>query len=238
VSRALGGVKLTTWERAHGAFSPVLPRSARLRTPGDKITKLVDVVAAPSADALYVSLASAWRDPSDVVVGGREAPTVVSDPAAWPALDDTGRMMFCDLASYIPGDSMVKLDRASMAVALEARVPLLDHRVVEFAWSLPMSMKLRDGTGKWALRQVLRRYVPLALVDRPKMGFDLPVDAWLRGPLRDWAEELLCEHRLQADGYLRPDPVRAAWRDHTEGARNNAYRLWAVLMFQAWLDAA
>ncbi|MCU1430166.1 MAG: asparagine synthase, glutamine-hydrolyzing [Actinomycetia bacterium] len=232
-SRMLGGISTTTWDRAHTFMSRV-PSGARMRTPGDKIAKLVDVVGERDADAMYVALASAWRDPASVVIGATEAATVVGDPTAWPALDETSRMMFCDLVSYIPGDSLVKLDRASMAVALEARVPLLDHRLVEFAWQLPLDWKLRNGVSKWALRQVLARYVPTELVDRPKMGFDLPIDAWLRGPLRDWAEGLLSERRLRDDGYFRAEPVRRAWDEHCRGTRNWSYRLWAVLMFQAW----
>jgi asparagine synthase (glutamine-hydrolysing) len=148
-------------------------------------------------------------------------------------------MMFLDLVSYLPDDILVKLDRASMGVGLEARVPLLDHRVVEFAWQLPLSLKLRKGhfNSKWALRQVLYRYVPKAMIERPKAGFAVPIDRWLRGPLRGWAESMLYASRLRQEGFFNPEPIRKAWTEHLSGKRNWQYDLWAVLMFQSWLEA-
>ena len=206
--------------------------------PGDKAHKLGHRLHdMRGIDDLYVSLLSEWSNADGMVLDEQMPPNLLDDRARWPNLaDPVARMMALDGLTYLPDDILVKVDRAAMAVSLETRVPFLDRDVIEFAWSLPMHMKIRDGQGKWLLRQLLDRYVPRALVDRPKMGFGIPLDAWLRGPLRDWAENLLAEDRLRLEGYLNPVPVRAAWKAHLAGQASYGYRLWSVLMFQAWLE--
>jgi asparagine synthase (glutamine-hydrolysing) len=161
---------------------------------------------------------------------------LTGDRPALSGLGEISRMMALDMMTYMPDDILVKVDRAAMSTSLETRVPFLDHRVVEFAWRMPMDLKLREGQTKWALRHVLFRHVPRELIERPKMGFGVPIDSWLRGPLKGWAEELIDEHRLRREGYLQPEPVRRAWADHQSGRANLQHQLWTVLMFQAWLE--
>jgi asparagine synthase (glutamine-hydrolysing) len=226
-------------DRAFASLWPLLPERIRFAHAGDKLHKMADLMDTSVPEDMYQRLVSYWRHPGPVVAGGSEHRTVMSDPNQWPALDDfTERMMYFDLVAYLPDDILVKVDRAAMAVSLETRMPLLDHRVVEFAWQLPLSMKIHAGQGKWLLRQVLQRYIPRALIDRPKKGFVVPIDAWLRGPLREWAEPLLSVSRLKATGMLDHDAIRAKWQEHLSGTRNWQYLLWAVLMLQAWLEDA
>jgi len=186
---------------------------------------------------LYLRLITHWENPEEVVIGGREPRTVANSPSPVRDIDAyTERMMYLDTVTYLPDDIMTKVDRASMAVSLEARAPLMDYRILEFAASLPLSYKLEGSRGKRVLREVLYRYVPRELVDRPKTGFGVPIDSWLRGPLRDWAESLLSEERLKAHGVFRSDPVRKAWKEHLSGTFQRQYLLWDVLMYQAWLE--
>ncbi len=225
------------WNRVFKAADVLLPERIRRRRPGEQIHRFADVLSEDSRQAIYRRILSHWDPPGQVVMGALEPPTALTDPRRRAELSDfTLQMMFIDLVSYLPDDILTKVDRASMAVSLEARVPLLDHRVVEFAWRLPMSLRIRDGQEKWLLRRVLSKYVPARLVDRPKMGFGMPVGEWLRGPLRDWGEALLAPDRLAEEGFLDPVRVRTVWNEHVSGRRNWQYLLWDVLMFEAWLE--
>lgn len=187
---------------------------------------------------LYQSRISQWTECGGLVREASAPSTLFDDRGRWPAIaDHASRMMAMDGLTYLPDDILVKVDRASMAVSLETRAPMLDRDVVEFAWSLPAHMKLRDGQGKWLLRRLVDRHVPAAMMERPKQGFGIPLDQWLRGPLRDWAEALLADDRLRAEGYLDPGSVRAAWRRHVAGEADLGMPLWSVLMFQSWLES-
>ncbi len=219
------------WDEVLGGPLRLLPERTRPRLVGDKLHKAAGVIGLGSADAIYQGLISLWADPAAVVIGAG-GPQTQHDAVQ---LDDpVRRMMHQDLVGYLPDDILVKVDRASMAVGLEARVPLLDHRLVEFTWSLPLAHLRREGQSKWPLRRILARHVPPNLTQRPKMGFGVPIDSWLRGGLRDWAESLLDPRRLAEEGLFHPEPIRAAWQAHLEGHRNLQYQLWSVLMFQAW----
>ncbi|MFA7428876.1 MAG: asparagine synthase (glutamine-hydrolyzing) [Rhodospirillaceae bacterium] len=212
-----------------------VPRLNRIPQVGDKAHKLAGIIDAPGWEAMYHRLTSLWQRPTDAVPGGIEPWTLHADPTAWPALDGPiHQMMLLDALTYMPDDILVKVDRAAMGVSLESRIPLLDHRVFEFAWTLPLSLKRRNGQGKWPLRQVLERHVPRALIDRPKMGFGIPLAHWLRGDLREWAADLLDPAALAEGGLLNPAPIRRMWQEHQTGRRNWHYQLWCVLMFQAW----
>ena len=226
-----------SWDAMAETIRRVLPDTLPFANVGDKIHKGASVLGSKSCDALYFSLVSHWNNPASVVINGDEPPTLLTGNAPMlTGLNSIQRMMALDMVSYLPDDILVKVDRAAMAASLETRVPFLDHRIVEFAWSLPQSMKLRDRQTKWALRQVLYRYVPRELIERPKMGFGVPVGDWLRGALRDWAEALLDESRLRREGFFQAMSVRLKWEEHLSGRRNWQYHLWDILMFQAWLE--
>jgi asparagine synthase (glutamine-hydrolysing) len=247
---ALRAVPIQKWDALSGSLNAVLPRGAGIAHPGDKAHKLAARLhSVRSIDDLYLSLVSEWQDPAAVVRGivGTSADEPfgpLNDPLprnTYAALTGVAnsplRMMYRDSMTYLPDDILCKVDRASMAASLEARVPFLDHRVAELAWQLPLAMKIRDGRGKWALRQVLYKYVPPELIDRPKSGFGIPLGQWLCGALKPWVESLLDEKRLEEEGYFFPAPIRQKWAEHQAGRRDHTASLWAVLMFQSWLDS-
>ena len=216
----------------------MIPEPRRPEQFGDKMHKLAGVLAGePEASAFYRQIVSHWADPAALVSGARERPGLLDDARVRSLVPDfVERMQYLDTLTYLPDDILTKVDRASMAVSLEARVPLLDHRVVAFSWSLPPAMKLGNGIGKRLLRRVLDRYVPRELIDRPKKGFTVPLDRWLRCELRDWAENLLDPRRLERDGILDSTAIRQRWTEHLAGKRNWQASLWTVLMFQAWKE--
>jgi asparagine synthase (glutamine-hydrolysing) len=236
VAWALTRVSAKRWNQL-AAYTPLANRWASV---GDKMHKGAGVMAAGSAAELYRGMVSHWTHPEQTVIGGHEPATFLTGlQPDLTGLNDVERMMTLDLLTYLPDDILTKVDRAAMGVSLETRVPFLDHRVVEFAWQLPLAYKLRKENGstntKWALRQVLYKHVPKALIERPKKGFGVPIDSWLRGPMRAWAEDLLSEDRLKREGYFNPIPIRQRWSEHLSGQRNWQHQLWCVLMFQAWL---
>jgi asparagine synthase (glutamine-hydrolysing) len=209
---------------------------------GDRVHRVASrLTQVRSLDDLYINLVSAWPDPARIIApgyfAGKHDLGLLDDPAPSSADDPAIRMMFRDAISYLPDDILCKVDRASMGTSLETRAPLLDPDVVAAAARLPIGMRIRKGESKWALRRLLYKHVPRELIERPKVGFFLPVGQWLRGPLRDWAETLLAHNRLEAEGVLQPGPIRAMWKEHVSGTRDWTLQLWTILMFQAWLEA-
>ena len=233
VAAGIGRVPAAAWDRVHAVGAAVLPGAATQRF-GERVQKIGVLMGAESVGDMYRSLLSAWQRPEELTGALPEATDVNHDILTGRTprhlLD---RMMLADQSAYLPDDLLAKMDRASMAASLEVRAPLLDHRIAEFSWRLPTSMKVRDGIGKWILRELLYRRVPRTLIDRPKMGFSVPIDRWLSGPLRRWADDLLAPDAMQTSG-LEAAPVTRAWSDLKEGRRCNGASLWAVLMFQAW----
>lgn len=223
-------------DRLWDSTSQVAPGQYRFTDISKKLRRVSELLRMESAEAVYHSIVSHWKFPSQIVIGGTEHLTALTSPELWLQTEDIkSRMMALDTMTYLPDDVLVKVDRAAMAVGLETRVPLLDHRIVEFAWTLPSSMNFASGKGKLLLRSLLAQHIPQQLIDRPKMGFGVPLGAWLRGPLLSWAEELLDEKRMLDDGYLNAAPIQKIWMEHKEGKRDWQFHLWDVLMFQAWL---
>ena len=224
------------WDRLAAVVRPLLPGRLQVRGAGDKMYKLGDSIGAKDLDALYKSLVSQWQDPTRIMPDTEEAAMWVDHPEALPTgMNFVEKMMYLDQMTYLPSDILCKVDCATMSTGLESRVPFLDNEIVRFAWSLPTSVKLHGGVGKWPLRQLLKRYVPEAMYERPKTGFSIPIGDWLRGPLRDWGENMLNERVLRDGGFFAPEAVQKEWREHLSGRRNLQHSLWSVLMFQAWL---
>lgn len=236
MARGLHAIPPKTWNRFLGTAGFLWPALRSVHAPGYKLHKFAGICDAFDEAELYQRMISFWSDPAIAVTGfdRRNVPAVHRE--AWPkGMGFSESMMLQDAVSYLPDDILAKVDRASMAVALEARVPFLDPALFELAWRLPQHLRVRGDTGKWVLRQVLGRYVPRELIDRPKMGFGIPVGQWLRSELREWAEDLLSESALRRSGMLDPGPIRRIWAEHLSGSLDWEYHLWSVLMFQAWL---
>jgi asparagine synthase (glutamine-hydrolysing) len=225
-----------TWNFIFQIFSHLLPDNLRYPNSGDKLYKFASVLSSRTQEEIYKDLITFWDQPSKIVIDDKNYLGFDDQIKLSNLRDFSHKMMYEDMITYLPDDILVKIDRASMGSSLETRIPFLDHRLVEFSWKLPLSMKIKNSQGKWILRQLLYKYIPRELVDRPKMGFGVPIDIWLRGPLRGWAESLLSENRLQQQGFFYPAPIREKWSEHISGKRNWAYMLWSVLMFQAWSE--
>jgi asparagine synthase (glutamine-hydrolysing) len=237
LGQALLRVPTSGWDGLLAPNKLLQPHGTSVRQFGDKLHKLAERLrTVQDIDGLYRSLVSEWSTPAELLraSGVHEPASLLDDPFPDGLHAAPLRMMYRDSQTYLPDDILCKVDRAAMAVSLETRVPLLDHRVFELAWRLPLSMKIRDNRGKWALRRLLAKHLPTQLIDRPKAGFALPIGDWLRGPLRGWAEELLDERQLRDDGLLNSQPIRQAWTEHLNGRRDWTPRLWSVLMLQAW----
>lgn len=241
LSKTISSLPPPVWDSLGSPFKHQKGGGLQLSEKVQKLANAIDGVS--NLEEFYRNLVSSWTEPSSLVKsinGGiiTEASSLLDDPLPEIGLEDShSQMMYMDTMTYLPDDILCKVDRASMACSLETRVPFLDHRVVELAWQMPMDMKLKGKTSKWAIRQLLYKHVPRELIERPKAGFAIPLDQWLRGPLREWAEGLLSERRLMEDGYFYSRPIRKVWTEHLAGTSNHANKLWAVLIFQAWLEA-
>ena len=238
LSQAMLSVPTAAWYGIFRLLGGAMGELQGLPNPADKAQKLAEVIATPSPEVVYLDLVSHWKRPGEIVIGAQEPLTPLTIRSEWADVPTfTEQMMHLDMRMYLPDDILVKVDRASMGVSLEARAPFLDdHEIIEFVARLPLNMKVRGEAGKWILRQILYRYVPREMLERPKMGFGVPIDLWLRGPLRGWAEEYLREDRLKNEGYFNPAPIRQKWQEHLSGQRNWQYYLWDILMFQTWRD--
>lgn len=236
---AIGGILADSSNSTNDSsfsFTDALSHYSFSKNLSSKLAKGGVLINARSKDDFYKRLISKWDNPTQLVLGSSELSTIFTTNCDLPEIEFIEKMMAMDLLSYLPDNNLCKVDRASMAVSLETRVPLLDHRIVELACTLPLAYKLKDGTSKWPLREILHKYVPRQLIERPKMGFSVPLASWLRGPLKEWAEDLLNETRLSNEGFLNAKLVRQKWDEHLSGRKDWHYHLWNVLIFQSWFQ--
>jgi asparagine synthase (glutamine-hydrolysing) len=237
ISKTLSAMKVKLSRGELRWLVSLMPKHTFVGALGDQLRIMAETLDVDKPHEIFLQVTSHWKDPKSLVLGATEPRTILTTSSQWGELRDfTEQMMYLDTMTYLPDDLLTKVDRASMGVGLEVRVPFLDHRVVEFVWQLPLALKIKNGQSKWLLRQVLYRHIPPALIDRPKMGFMAPIGIWLRGRLRPWAEELLDERRLQREGVFNPKPIRNLWTDFLRGVNDRYTWLWDVLMFQAWLE--
>ena len=233
ISNGIKSVSPQSWNR----LSKFLPGLNNYSKFGDKIHKGADILNARTLFDIYYILCSHWQNPTKTVINSEEPGTFLTDlRPKLKGLNSQQQMMVLDFITYLPNDILVKVDRAAMSSSLETRIPFLDHKLIEYVWKIPHSLKFRNGNGKWILKKILNKYVPKNLTERPKMGFEIPIGSWLRGPLRDWAENLLNKKRLQQEKYFNPELIRDKWEEHLSGKKNWQYDLWDILMFQAWID--
>jgi len=224
------------WDKCFNKVKYILPKDLRFTSVGDKAHKLAEVLFQDTQREFYTTLCSHWKNPDNVVLGSKEYSSLISNENEWLESDNfIEQMMAMDTRTYMADDILVKVDRAAMACSLETRIPMLSKNVVQFAWSLPIEQRIKEGKGKWPLRQVLYKYVPEHLIERPKHGFGIPIGGWLRDPLYEWSSDLLSEESLLNSGYLNPKPIIKMWKEHSNGTKNWQYHLWDVLMFENWL---
>ena len=226
----------SSWDNFYYFCEIFLPKYLKVNFPGIKLYKISDLITYENLYDVYLSLISSWNSSENIVLKTNYPNFSNNFEFSKFKLNDNHQLMYLDSINYLPNDILVKVDRAAMASSLETRIPLLDHRVVEFAWKTPLEMKLRNNQSKWILRQVLKRYIPENLVEGPKKGFDVPIAKWLRGPLKDWANELLDEKTIDSQQYLLSSQIRKKWNEHLSGKYDWSKQLWTVLMFQAWLN--
>jgi len=224
------------WNSLAAGLNKIVPMSYQVSHASDKAFKLANILSAKCIEDIYNQLITQWSSPEQTVIGATISKSLFQENTHKSIQDFESQMMFLDSISFLPDDILVKVDRAAMGVSLETRAPFLDHNIVEYALKIPLSMKINNEESKWVLREILCKYIPKKMVDRPKMGFGVPIDSWLRGPLREWSESLLDESRLKNEGYFNTSIIRKKWYEHTSGQRNWQYHLWSILMFQEWLE--